>query len=151
MGVELRYYRKFWRTLFTGPLGAQKKSGLLESSIVAQLGGSQRDIRDTRGSQRKRWSAPSLNLGWSGIATLRGMSPRGSQRPTGLRCTTLSLRPPQKSQQKMGKLVNRARHAAHTASLDQLPKTARSTRPDDPLARKETRAAAKTRYYCTEI
>lgn len=45
--VELRYYRKFWRTLFTGPLGAHKRSGLLESSIVAQLGGSLREIQDT--------------------------------------------------------------------------------------------------------
>lgn len=37
-----------------------------------------------------------------------------------------------KSQQKLGKLANQGRHAAHTASLDLLPETARPAGPDDP-------------------
>ena len=38
-----------------------------------------------------------------------------------------------KAQQKLGKLVNRGWHAVHTASLDQLPETARPPGPYDPL------------------
>ena len=38
-----------------------------------------------------------------------------------------------KAQQKLEKLVNQGRHAPHTASLDQLPDTARPPGPGDPL------------------
>lgn len=38
-----------------------------------------------------------------------------------------------KSQQKLGKLANQGHHAAHSASLDLLPETARPPGPDDPL------------------
>ena len=50
-----------------------------------------------------------------------------------------------KAQHKVGKLVDQGRHAAHTASLDQLPQTARPPEPDDPLGGKETKTLAKTR------
>ena len=43
-----------------------------------------------------------------------------------------------KTQQKLGKLVNQGRHAAHTASLDQLPDTAHPPGPGDPLRGCET-------------
>ena len=38
-----------------------------------------------------------------------------------------------KAQQKLRKLVNQGNHAAYTASLDQLPDTARPPGPGDPL------------------
>ena len=46
----------------------------------------------------------------------------------------------------LGKLVNQGRHAAHTASLDLLPETARLPGPDDPLGGRETKTLAKARY-----
>ena len=46
----------------------------------------------------------------------------------------------------MGRLVNQGRHAIHTASLDQLPETARLPGPDNPLGGKETITLAKDRY-----
>lgn len=55
---------------------------------------------------------------------------------------------PGKPTTKMGKLANRGRHAAHTASLDhQLSETARPPGSDDPLlyGGRKTRALAKTR------
>ena len=51
-----------------------------------------------------------------------------------------------KAQQKLGKLVHQGRHAAHTASLDQLPDTARPPGPGDPLRGCETKAFDKARY-----
>ena len=51
-----------------------------------------------------------------------------------------------KAQHKLGKLVNQGRHAAHTASLDQLSETARPPGPDDPLGGTETKTLAKARY-----
>ena len=51
-----------------------------------------------------------------------------------------------KAQQKLGKLVNQGRHAAHTASLDQLLDTARPPGPGDPLRGCKTKALAKARY-----
>ena len=50
------------------------------------------------------------------------------------------------AQQKLGKLVNQGRHAAHTALLDQLPETSRPQGPGDPLRRCEAKALAKARY-----
>ena len=51
-----------------------------------------------------------------------------------------------KAQQELGKLVNQGRHSAHTASLEQLPETARPRGPGDPLGGSETKAFAKARY-----
>ena len=51
-----------------------------------------------------------------------------------------------KAQQKLGKLVNRGKHAAHIASLDQLPDTTRPPEPGDPLRGCKTKALAKARY-----
>ena len=52
----------------TGPLGDRVRRGLPESSIIAQLGGSLREIRDTWGEWRRgRWRAASPNLGWNGV------------------------------------------------------------------------------------
>ena len=51
-----------------------------------------------------------------------------------------------KAQQKLGRLVNQGRHAAHTASLDQLPDTAHPPGPGDPLRGCETKAFAKASY-----
>ena len=51
-----------------------------------------------------------------------------------------------KAQQKLGKLVNQGRQAAHTSLLEQLPETARPPGPDDPLGGGETETFAKARY-----
>ena len=51
-----------------------------------------------------------------------------------------------KAQQKFGKLVNQGRHAAHAASLDPLPDTARPPGPGDTLRGWETKASAKARF-----
>lgn len=50
-----------------------------------------------------------------------------------------------KAQQQLGKLVSRGRHAAHIASLDQVPMTLRPPGPDNPLGEMETRVSAKAR------
>ena len=42
--------------------------------------------------------------------------------------------------------MNQGRHAAHTASLEELPKTASSPGPGDPIGGTETKAFAKARY-----
>ena len=69
-------------------------------------------------------------LEW-GLGEEGDRAPR-SQRPTcWLRTTPLPLTPAE-AQQKLGKLVNQGKHAAHTASLDQLPDTARPSGPGDP-------------------
>lgn len=54
-----------------------------------------------------------------------------------------------KAQQKMGKLVNRGRHTAHTSYLGQLPGMARPAGPDDPLfiGGRETRVFVKAHYW----
>ena len=51
-----------------------------------------------------------------------------------------------KAQQKLGRMVNQDRHAAHTASLDELPDTARLPGPGEPLRGCEIKAFAKARY-----
>lgn len=51
----------------------------------------------------------------------------------------------QKIQHKLGKLVNQGRYIACTASLDQLPETARPPGPGHPLGDCETKALAKAR------
>ncbi|CAN0596167.1 unnamed protein product, partial [Laminaria digitata] len=51
-----------------------------------------------------------------------------------------------RAQQKLGKLVNQGRHAAHTASLEGLPETARPPGPGAPLGGTNTKAFAKARY-----
>ena len=56
-----------------------------------------------------------------------------------------------KAQQKLGKLVNHGRHAAHTASLKQLPETARLPGPDDPLGGREPKTFVKVVYKGQEL
>ena len=51
-----------------------------------------------------------------------------------------------KAQQKLGKIVNQGRNAAHTASLEELPEIARPPGPGDPMGGTETKAFAKARY-----
>ena len=51
-----------------------------------------------------------------------------------------------KPQQKVGKLVNQGRHAAHAALLEELPETARPPRQGHPMGGTETKAFPKARY-----
>ena len=50
-----------------------------------------------------------------------------------------------KVQQKLGKLVHQGRDAAHSASLEELPKTARHPGLSEPMGGAETKAFAKAR------
>ena len=51
-----------------------------------------------------------------------------------------------KVQQKLGKLVNRYRHAAHAASLEEFQQTVYPPSPGDPMGGTETKALARARY-----
>ena len=129
----------------TGPLGDRVRTGLPETSIIAQLGGSLREIRDTWRVSKEAMAGiiPESWLEWGrgeeGDQAAR--TPEADMLAAHDAVTTNS----RKAQQKLGKLVNQGRHAAHTTSLDQLPDTARPPGPGDPLRGCETKAFAKAR------
>ena len=108
------------------------RTGLPESIIIAQVAGSLREIRDTSGISKEAMAGivPEFwlerGLGEEGDRVPR---PPGADMLTALDAVTTYSR---KSQQKLGKLVNQGRHAAHTAWLGQLPDTARTPGPGDP-------------------
>ena len=84
---------------------------------------------------------PESWLGW-------GLGEEGGQAPRSLEADMLAAHDAvtinsRKAQEKVDKLDNQGRHAAHEALLDQLPETARPPRPDDPLSGIETRAFSK--------
>ena len=119
---------------------------LPESSIITQLGGSLREIQDTWGVSKEATEGivPESWQEW-------GLGAEGDQAPRSPEADMLAAHDAvttnsTKAQQKLGKLVNQGRHAAHTALLDQLPETSRSQGPGDPLRRCETKAFAKARY-----
>ena len=96
---------------------------LPESSIITQLGGSVREIRDTWGSSKEAM-AGIVPESW----LERGLGAEGGQAPRTPEADMLAAHDAvttnsTKAQQKLGKLVNQGRHAAHTSLLDQLPET----------------------------
>ena len=122
------------------------RRGVLESSIITQLGGSFRKIRDTWGVSKEAMAGIVLEswLVWD-------LDVEGDQVPRPPEADILAVHDAvttksRKAQQKLGKLVNQGRYAASTAYLDQLPETARPPGPGDPLRRKESKAFAKARY-----
>ena len=130
----------------TGPLGDRVRRRLPESSIITQLGGSLREIRDTWGVSKEAMAGivPESWLEW-------GLGAEGDQAPRTPEADMLAAHDAvttnsTKAQQKLGKLVNQGRHAAHTSLLDQLPETSHPQGPGDPLGRCETKALAKARY-----
>ena len=129
----------------TGPEDRVRR-GFPESRFIAPLGGSLREIRDTWGVTKEEVTGvvPESWLEWS-----LGAEGDAAPRPPEVdilaaydAVTTTSW----KARDKLGKLVNQGRHAAHTASLNLLPETARSPGPDDPLGGRETKTLAKARY-----
>ena len=83
-------------------------------------------------------------LGW-GLDAEGGLAPRPPEAdmlPAHDAVTTNS----RKAEHKLGKLVNQGRHATHTALPVELPETASSPGPGDPIGGTETKAAAKARY-----
>ena len=54
------------------------------------------------------------------------------------------------AQHTLVELVNQDRHDAHTASLDELPETARPPGPDEPLGGREAKTLAKAGYRSLE-
>ena len=113
------------------------KRGLPESRIIAQLGGSLREIRDKWGVTKEEMAGivPESWLEW-------GLGAEGDAPPRPPEVDILAAHDAvtstsRKAQHKLGKLVNQGRHAAHTASLDLLSETARPTGPDDPLGGRE--------------
>ena len=101
--------------------------------IITQLGGSLREIRDTWGVTKEEvagivpesWSE--WGLGAEGDAASR--PPEVDMLAAHDAVTTNS----RKAQHKLGTTVNQGRHAAHTASLDQLPETTLPPGSSDPL------------------
>ena len=119
---------------------------LPESRNITQLGSSLREIRDTWGVSNEAMAGivPESWLEW-------GLGVEEDQAPTSREADMLAAHDAvttnsTKAQQKLSKLVNQGRHAAHTALLDQLPETSRPQGPGDPLGRCETKALAKARY-----
>ena len=51
----------------SAPLGDQLRRRLLEWRIIAQLGGSLREIRDTWGVKKEKMAEVSPNLGWNRV------------------------------------------------------------------------------------
>ena len=90
-----------------------------------------REIRDTWGVSKEAMAGivPEAWLEW-GLGAEGDLAPRcpeGDMLAAHDAVTTNS----RKAKQKLGKLVNQGRHAAHTASCEELPETARpSGRPD---------------------
>ena len=94
------------------------------------MGGS-RHMRGNEGSDGR--NRPESWLGW-------GLGAEGylASRPPEAVTTN-----PRKAHRKLGKLVNLGRHAAHTASLEQLPETVLPPGPGDPPGRCETKVFTK--------
>ena len=129
----------------TGPLGDRVRTGFAETSIIAQLGGSLWEIRDTWGVSKEAMAgtAPESRLEC-------GLGEEGDQAPRHPEADMLAAHGAvttnsRKTQQKLGKLVNQGRYAAHAVSLDQLPDTARPPGPGDPLRGYDTKAFANAR------
>ena len=122
------------------------RTGLPESSIIAQFGRSLREIRDTWGVTKKAMPGiiPESWLEW-------GLRVEAEQAPSPPEADMLAAHDAgtnnsRKAQQKLGKLVNQGRHAAQKVSIGKLPETVRPPGPDHPLGGSETRAFAKARH-----
>ena len=111
------------------------RRGLPESTIVAQLGGNLREIRNTLGITKEDMAGivPESYLEW-GLGAGEDAVPRPPEVGI-LTAHDAVATNSRKDQHQLGKLVNQGRHAAHVASLDQLPETARPPGPDDLLIR----------------
>ena len=105
----------------TGPLGDGMRRRLPESNVIAQLGGSLREIRDTGGVTKEPMTGiiPESLLEW-------GLGAEGDLASTAPEADTLAAHDAvttnsRKNQQKIGKLDKQGRNAAYTALLEQLP------------------------------
>ena len=105
----------------TGPLGDGMRRRLPESNVIAQLGGSLREIRDTGGVTKEPMTGiiPESLLEW-------GLGAEGDLASTAPEADTLAAHDAvttnsRKTQQKIGKLDKQGRNAAYTALLEQLP------------------------------
>ena len=101
----------------TGPLGHRVRTGLPEMSIIAQLGGSLRESRDTWGVSKEAMAGivPESWLEW-GLGADEDQAPRIPEADV-LAAHDAVTANSTKAQQKLGTLVNRGRHAAHIACL----------------------------------
>ena len=122
------------------------RRGVLESSIITQLGGSFRKIRDTWGVSKEAMAGIVLEswLVWD-------LDVEGDQVPRPPEADILAVHDAvttksRKAQQKLGKLVNQGRHAANKTPLDQLQETARPPGSADVVGGSETMTFAKARY-----
>lgn len=127
-----------------GLLGEWVRRGFPDSSIIAPLGGSLRDIRDTWGLTKDAMAgSPRILESALGVEGRQAPSPPEANMLATHHVVSTNSR---KAQQTLGKLVNQGRHAVHKASEDQLPETERPPGRDDPLGGDETRAFAKARH-----
>ena len=108
------------------------RRGLPESDVTAKVGGSLRKIRVTWGVTKEAMAGivPESWLEWGLNAEedLASTSSEADMLVVHDAVTTIS----RNTEQKLSKLANQGRHAAHTALLEQLPET---SRPPGPGAR----------------
>ena len=124
---------------FARPLGDRVRSGLPESSVIAQPGKSLWVIGDTSGVPKEEMAGIVLES-W-----MEDAAPRPPEGDMIAAHDTVAIYS-RKSPTKIGKLVNRGCHAAHMASsLDQPPETARPPDPSDPLDGTEAKAIDQAR------
>ena len=115
----------------TGRLRDQVRRGLPESNIITQLGGSLREVEDTWRVTKEAIAGivPEYWLGLGAEGDLVLTPPEADMLAAYDAVTTNSS----KTQQKLGMLDNQGRHAARTASLEQLLEKERPPGPGDPL------------------
>ena len=128
----------------TGRLRDQVRRGLPESNIITQLGGSLREVEDTWRVTKEAIAGivPEYWLGLGAEGDLVLTPPEADMLAAYDAVTTNSS----KTQQKLGMLDNQGRHAARTASLEQLLEKERPPGPGDPLGGSETKAFATACY-----
>ena len=120
-----------------GPIGDRARRRLRESSIIAQLGGSSRDIRNTWGFTKKAMAGfvPESWLEWVNVLLVifwHVFTWRGTRlpRPDILVAHDAVTIDAGKAQHKLRMLINQGLHTAHAAYLNQLPEPARPPGPD---------------------
>ena len=122
------------------------RRGLPQSIIIAPLEDSLQEIRNTCGVSKEAL-ADIVHESWLewGLGQEGGLAPRSSEADIPAAHDSMATNS-RKVQQTLDKLVNQGRHAAHAASMEELPEPARPLRPGDHNGGTETNALAKASF-----